>query len=74
MGTPLQKPLPMWLKEGREERKRGRKLARGRDVEIAHEASGLLKRRQKLKERDKKEENQEVEVVYLKHHFAIKWL
>ena len=29
--------------EGREGRKRGRKLARRRDVEVAHEASDLLK-------------------------------
>ena len=39
-----------------ERRKRGWKLARRRDAEVAHEASGLLNRRQKVQKREIKEE------------------
>ena len=65
--TTLYKPHPWWLKrkgrrgkgrgeeEGREGTKRGRKLARRRDVEVAHEASDLLNRRQKVKKRKEKQ-------------------
>ena len=36
-----------------ERRKRGRKLARRRDVEVAHEASDLMNRRAEIKKRRK---------------------
>ena len=52
MVDPLIKATPMLAKEGREKRggeeeeKARKKLAREKDAEVAHEASGLLNKRE----------------------------
>ena len=57
-------------KERKKKRKRVKKLARVEDATVAQEDDGLLNTRQKLKKRKGKQQNEEVEVVYLKHLFA----